>query len=200
MCLKKTTLEPSKDERTLVEEVFKDVKTGAKYAFTSADGNELVVVPFKRAEKANETKAFHYRFSDIANKWTKMSRSKNALLSDILKGLQSQGTLFNPQFLQGVGLFHGSHFCQFGPHSTTPSSCTSVFTDPSWAFLKKFDAGPAELDLVFDGGYGHAYFFKGDEFIAYDLQKKAMVDGYPKKVSTFLAYFGLKGNSFAALS
>ncbi len=184
----------------LVQEVFKNVET-VRYAFANPEGNDLVLVPFERGQNPfTKIIKFYYQFSDIA-KLKNMNSSKIASFEN--RKVKSSKTPFNPQFLQHVGVFHGSRFCKPGQHMGIPNragSCASVFTDPSVAFLKKFKAGPAELDLVFDGGYGYAYFFKGEEFIAYDLQKKTIVEGYPKKVSTFLSHFGLKGKTFAALS
>ncbi len=118
----------------------------------SPDNEQLILVPFHRGQGSETTTALYYPFSDVSQKWSLVVSSKAALLSDVLKSMNSQGTLYNPQFLQGVGLFHGSYFCTFELPAKTTAQCTSLFTDEKWAFLKKFKAGPPELDLVFDGG------------------------------------------------
>lgn len=52
----------------------------------------------------------------------------------------------------------------------------------NWAGLDKFAGGARDIDAVYTSGNGKAYFFKGAQYIRYDLNKKAVDRGYPAAI------------------
>ncbi len=55
----------------------------------------------------------------------------------------------------------------------------------NWNFigLSRFKNGPNEIDATSYGGDGYAYFFKGEEFIRFNISEDKISSGYPKKIS-----------------
>lgn len=52
-----------------------------------------------------------------------------------------------------------------------------------WPGLERFAGGAANLDAAVNWGNGKAYFFKGDEYVRYDLGTDVADLGYPRRIS-----------------
>jgi len=55
----------------------------------------------------------------------------------------------------------------------------------NWRGLETFAGGARDIDLAFEAGNGKAYFFKGDQYLRFDLAGDAADPGYPKPIAGY---------------
>lgn len=79
--------------------------------------------------------------------------------------------------------FKGNQYYRFDLSSdTTDSGYPKTIDTTTWPGLEKFTGGAGNIDAVLNWGTGKAYFFKGDEYIRYDIASDKADPGYPQSI------------------
>ncbi|XP_055351222.1 uncharacterized protein LOC129597620 isoform X2 [Paramacrobiotus metropolitanus] len=160
----------------------------AKFAFV-VNSNQLAFVPYRYGADVNDEKIRLYGLK--TGSWL-----GDNTVSGLFEALGKK--YYNPQFLQGYGVFVGSQYCRLDNVTMKAVDCENVYTSTKWADLRRFSSGPGDFDLVFRAD-SLAFFFKGAEYLVYDLQAGKALPFYPRSTKEFLYKVGILGTSFAAL-
>lgn len=78
--------------------------------------------------------------------------------------------------------FRGDEYYQFDFNKDQVDDGYPADIASSWPGLDQFKGGARNIDAAVNWGNGKAYFFKGDEYIRYDLKKDQADSGYPLKI------------------
>ncbi len=74
--------------------------------------------------------------------------------------------------------FHGDEYVEWNLGDDTMSDNAKFASWPGWP------KGWTSIDAAANPGYGMTYFFRGDQYMAYDLSLNGFVPGYPKRIGT----------------
>ncbi|XP_055351268.1 uncharacterized protein LOC129597655 [Paramacrobiotus metropolitanus] len=159
-----------------------------KFAFV-VNSNQLAFVPYRYGADVYDEKIRLYDLK--TGSWL-----GDKTVSGLFEALGNK--YYNPQFLQGYGVFVGSQYCRLDDVTVKAVDCENVYTSTKWADLRRFSSGPGDFDLVFRAD-SLAFFFKGAEYLVYDLQTGKALPFYPRPTKEFLYKVGILGTSFAAL-
>lgn len=101
-----------------------------------------------------------------------------------LGGFKGGPTNLDAAFYYGqdmVYFFKGDEFIIFNLKSRSSSKPESIAK--GFKGLESFQGGAQDLDAALDQGDGKVYFFKGNEYIRFDLKTKQSDPEYPKKIN-----------------
>lgn len=84
----------------------------------------------------------------------------------------------------GIGhLFRGGDYYRYDIAADRVATGYPQSIATNWPGLEKFSGGARDIDTAFDAGNGKAYFFKGAQYIRYDLAARSADAGYPATIS-----------------
>lgn len=84
----------------------------------------------------------------------------------------------------GVGhVFRGGDYYKYDIAADRVASGYPQPIATSWRGLDAFAGGARDIDTAFEAGNGKAYFFKGDQYLRYDMASGAADPGYPKPIA-----------------